>query len=59
MNPLELTGFATGVIGVWLTIRRHAWCFPVGLINVAISLYLFYTQQLYADACSNSCIFPC
>lgn len=58
MNPLELTGFATGVIGVWLTIRRHAWCFPVGLINVSISLYLFYTQQLYADALQQLVYIP-
>lgn len=58
MNPFELTGFATGVIGVWLTIRRHVWCFPVGLINVAISLYLFYTQQLYADSLQQLVYIP-
>ncbi len=51
LNTLfEWTGFITGVAGVWLTIRRHIACFPVGLINVIISLVLFYRQQLYADA---------
>lgn len=46
----ELLGFITGVTGIWLTMQQRVWCFPVGLINVSISLYLFYHQQLYADA---------
>ena len=50
MNQLlELAGFITGVAGVWLTIRRHILCFPVGIVNVAISAWLFYGQKLYAD----------
>lgn len=50
MNYLEIAGFVTGVAGVWLTIRQQVWCFPVGLINVVISLFLFIQQQLYSDA---------
>ena len=46
---LEWTGFISGVIGVWLTSRQNPWCFPVGLANVWISLFLFFEQQLYAD----------
>lgn len=50
MNFLEGVGFVTGIAGVWLTMRKNIWCFPVGLLNVTISLFLFYHQQLYADA---------
>jgi len=50
MAYLEIFGFITGVAGVWLTMRQHILCFPVGLINVIISLFLFYGQLLYADA---------
>jgi nicotinamide mononucleotide transporter len=47
---LELAGFIFGVAGVWLTIRENIWCFPVGLVNVIISLVLFYQQKLYSDS---------
>lgn len=47
---LEWIGFATGVLGVWLTSRQNPWCFPIGLVNVWISLVLFFGQHLYADA---------
>ncbi len=50
LKLLELVGFITGIAGVWLTLRRNIWCFPVGLLNVCISLWLFFRQQLYADA---------
>lgn len=46
---LEAAGFITGVAGVWLTIRRHILCFPVGIVNVIISSWLFFGQKLYAD----------
>lgn len=49
MNPFELAGFAFGIFGIWLTIRENVWCFPIGLLNVIISLALFYQQKLYAD----------
>jgi nicotinamide mononucleotide transporter len=46
---LEWTGFVTGIAGVWLTARKNIWCFPVGLANVTISLFLFFDQKLYSD----------
>ncbi len=48
-STLEIAGFVFGVAGVWLTIRENIWCFPIGLINVCISLVLFYQQKLYSD----------
>lgn len=50
LKYLEIAGFITGVAGVWLTLRQKMLCFPVGLINVSISLYLFFLENLYADA---------
>jgi nicotinamide mononucleotide transporter len=50
MTMLEIAGFVFGVAGVYLTLRENVWCFPVGLINVSISLFLFFEQKLYADA---------
>ena len=50
MEILEIIGFITGAWGVYLTLKERLLCFPVGLANVLISLYLFYYQKLYADA---------
>lgn len=50
MSGVEIAGFIFGVIGVWLTLRENVWCFPIGLANVILSLYLFYQQKLYADS---------
>jgi len=50
MNWIEIAGFVCGVLGIWLTLRQNVWCFPVGLANVILSLFLFYEQKLYADS---------
>ncbi len=49
---LEIFGFITGILGVWLTIRRNILCFPIGIVNVLIYAYLFQSEnvRLYADA---------
>lgn len=54
MNTLEALGFATGIAGVYLQLKERVWTFPVGLINVCISLVLFFEQRLYADALQQS-----
>jgi nicotinamide mononucleotide transporter len=46
----ELLGFATGAVGVWLTVRVNIWNSPVGLANNLFFLALFWTARLYADA---------
>lgn len=50
VNPVELFGVVTGFVGVWLTTRRNAWCWPVGLVNVVLFLVVFADARLYADA---------
>ncbi|MCC6384807.1 MAG: nicotinamide riboside transporter PnuC [Bacteroidia bacterium] len=46
---LEWVGFIFGISGVWLTIRKNIWCFPVGMINVLITAYLVFDKNLFAD----------
>ncbi|MBK8199832.1 MAG: nicotinamide mononucleotide transporter [Acidobacteria bacterium] len=47
---LEAAAFVSGAICVWLVVRQNIWNFPLGLINVAISGYIFYEYRLYADS---------
>lgn len=49
MSPLEILGAASGALGVWLTARENVWCWPVGLVNVAIYAVVFRDAKLYAD----------
>jgi nicotinamide mononucleotide transporter len=48
-NYIELIAAVLGLIGVWLTAKQNIWCWPLGLINVILSAYVFFTSRLYAD----------
>jgi nicotinamide mononucleotide transporter len=37
------------VAGVWLTTRRHPWCWPVGLVSVLLYAWVFADARLYSD----------
>jgi nicotinamide mononucleotide transporter len=52
MSLLEVAAMLTGIAGVWLTVKKNIWCFPVGIINVSLYAWLFYSPsvKLYADA---------
>ena len=50
MNPLEVAGVASGVAFVWLAIREHPWCWPVGLVNVLLFTVVFWQARLYGSA---------
>jgi nicotinamide mononucleotide transporter len=50
MSSLEIIGTALGIIGVWLMIRENVWGWPVGLVQVAVSAWIFYGAKLYSDA---------
>jgi nicotinamide mononucleotide transporter len=47
---IETTGVVFGVAGVWLTIRQHVWCWPVGIVSVALFAVVFFEARLYASA---------
>jgi len=46
----EWLGALTGILGVVLTQKRSIWCFPIGIISVVISFYIFFEQKLFADS---------
>ena len=49
---LEVIAMLTGMLGVWLTIKQNPICFPVGVVNVSLYAWLFFSPgiRLYADA---------
>lgn len=57
MSPLEILGTVLGVIGVWLMIRQNVWGWPVGLVQVAVYAWVFFTAKLYSDALLQVCFF--
>jgi nicotinamide mononucleotide transporter len=57
MSLLEIIGTALGVIGVWLMIRQNVWGWPVGLLQVSVSAWVFYGAKLYSDALLQVCFF--
>lgn len=49
MNLWEVGGFLFGAVGVWLQVRQHVLCWPVGAVGVALYTVVFYESRLYAD----------
>jgi nicotinamide mononucleotide transporter len=49
MTAPEIIGTILGVIGVGLMIRQNIWGWPVGLVQVAISAWVFFQAKLYSD----------
>ena len=46
----EVLGFATGLVDVWLLVRQHLLNWPIGILNVALLMLVFWSAGLYADA---------
>lgn len=49
LSYLEFFGTLTGIIAVWLSARANVWSWPLGLVNVTLSFFLFFQVQLYPD----------
>lgn len=49
MSWLEFVGVLTGVTAVMLTAMANSWNWPLGLVNIVASFFLFYQVQLYPD----------
>lgn len=49
-NWVEVAGWSTTLVGIWLTTRRNLWCWPVTLVADVIYLAVFYRAQLLSDA---------
>jgi len=49
MTALEITASIFGFLAVWLTITRNIWCWPIGLVQVLLYIFVFYYQKFYSD----------
>ena len=49
MTWIESIAVAFGLLCVWLTIRENIWCWPAGLVQVALYVVIFYQVKLYSD----------
>ncbi|AEE45609.1 nicotinamide riboside transporter PnuC [Cellulomonas fimi] len=50
MSWVEVLGFVSGAVCVWLATRQNIWNFPVGIANNLLFVWLFATTGLYANA---------
>ena len=48
-DATEALGFTTGVLCVWMTAVEDVWNFPIGIVNSAFYIVIFYRSALYAD----------
>jgi nicotinamide mononucleotide transporter len=49
VSYLEFFGWLTGIVAVALSAKAHLWSWPIGIVNVVLSFFLFYQVQLYPD----------
>ena len=49
MSLLEVFGFVTGALCVWLLVRQNIWNWPLGLANNGLFIALSHRSGLYAD----------
>ncbi|MBP1640823.1 MAG: hypothetical protein H6Q17_2406 [Bacteroidetes bacterium] len=49
MSLVELLGTISGVLAVILETRSNIWTWPVGIISIVFSFFVFYQTSLYSD----------
>jgi nicotinamide mononucleotide transporter len=49
MSGLEISAVIISASAVWLTARRHLWCWPIGLVSVLLYARIFLDAKLYSD----------
>lgn len=46
---LEIVAAVSGLLCVYLTMRQNIWCWPVGLVQIVLYIYIFFVVKLYSD----------
>lgn len=46
---LEIAATIFGLLCVTLTVRQNIWCWPTGLVQVFLFIFVFYQVKLYSD----------
>jgi nicotinamide mononucleotide transporter len=49
IDPIEAAAVAFGIASVFLSARQNVWNWPLGIVNVALYIIVFYEAKLYAD----------
>jgi nicotinamide mononucleotide transporter len=57
VSYLEFAGMVSGLIAVYFSARANVLSWPIGIINVSLSFFLFYQVQLYPDMFLQSFFF--
>jgi nicotinamide mononucleotide transporter len=58
MSPIEITATVFGLVCVWFTIKQNIWCWPTGLVQVILYIYVFYMAKLYSDSILQAIYIP-
>lgn len=48
-SPVETTAVVAGLLCVWLTVRQHIACWPAGLVQVVLYIFIFFGARLYSE----------
>lgn len=49
MSAVEIVAVLSGLACVALTVRQSLWCWPTGLLQVFLYIFIFYEAKLYSD----------
>lgn len=49
MTFIESIAVIFGIACVWLVVKESIWCWPAGLVQVSLYVYIFYQAKLYSD----------
>lgn len=49
VSYLEFFGMVSGIVAVALSAFGNIWSWPIGIVNVILSFFVFYQVQLYPD----------
>jgi nicotinamide mononucleotide transporter len=49
MTAVEIAGFVSGALSVWLAVKQHPWTWPLGIANAVFFFLLFWRARLYGD----------